>query len=88
MTHLEILDAQIARARSYFREKTHRQYLSSAMEIIEASAHCGQGTTLNDNQTRALALFLESQTAIREVNALQKCQNTAAPTNILRFSQN
>ena len=81
MSHLEILDAKIAAARVHFREKTNLEYLNSARDLINASAHCGQGLTLNANQTRALDLFLEAETALRETRALQQ----SAATNILQF---
>ena len=83
MTHLEILDAKIAAARIHFRSKTNLEYLNSARDLINASAHCGQGVTLNANQTRALNLFLEAETALRETRALQ--QSTA--TNIVQFQR-
>jgi|GEM_PF-3379138 len=84
MTHLERLDAQISRARCFFREKSNLDYLASAREIIDASGHCGQGVTLNENQTRALALYLEGESALREVRA----RNWQPATNIIRFSRN
>jgi hypothetical protein len=87
MSHLEVLSAQISRARDYFRQKGHLGYLTSAREIIDASAHCGQGVTLNDNQTRALALYLESQQAMREIHLIQQSRQPA-PANVIRFSQN
>ena len=43
MTHLEILSAQINRARFHFSQKTNLDYLNSARDLIDASAHCGQG---------------------------------------------
>jgi hypothetical protein len=82
MTHLEILDAKIAAARIHFRTKTNLDYLNSARDIINASAHCGQGVTLNANQTRALDLFLEAETALRETRALQR----ASAPNIIPFA--
>lgn len=84
MSHLEILAAQIDRARSYFRAKTHLEYLRSARDIIEASAACGGAVTLNANQTRALAIYLESETALREVRALEApAQTTVSVPNIV-----
>ena len=90
MTNLEILSAQIARARFHFSQKTNLDYLNSARDLIDASAHCGGSLTLNENQTRSLAIFLESESALREVRALtdHKTPSQSTPNNIIRFSQN
>lgn len=90
MTQTEILAARIARARAFFHQKTNLEYLNSARDVIDASAHAGGAVTLNANQTRALSIFLESEQAIRETRVLMQIHQThqTAPTNILRFSQN
>lgn len=90
MTQSEILSAQIARARAFFQQKTNLEYLSSARDIIAASAHSGAAFTLNANQTRALAIFLESEQALRETRALMQVHHSHedTPTNILRFRCN
>jgi hypothetical protein len=90
MTKTEILAAQIARARAFFQQKTNLEYLASARDIIDASAHAGGFVTLNANQTRSLSIFLESEQALRETRALMQIHqgHEDTPTNILRFSRN
>lgn len=94
MTHLDILSARIERGYRLAKDPDRRPILTSALDLVEAAAACGQGVTLNPVQTAALHAWLDYHAAAQELGLRETAPRetraasaSTAPGNVIPFAR-